>query len=176
MPRAPNGKSGLEQVSPTATIVRTIFLIRTRWFQHWSSSLLEDGPSHNHRRASRKTELADLITRNQQEITDAYRGGEDRVDYHIKHIRGYDGVSCLGWHKSRALCNQLIAHPKPTARRARRVGTVARELAEMIAESAPPDARRLDELRMKLTSMLTRHLKTEDWLVFPAPPKATTRS
>lgn len=44
---------------------------------------------------------------------------------------------------------------------------LAGRLAGLIAQSVPPSPRELYELRMKFTSTLTRHLKTEDWVLYP---------
>jgi hypothetical protein len=44
---------------------------------------------------------------------------------------------------------------------------VAGRLRKIVARDVPPDAGKLYELRMSLTSLLIRHLKTEDWLLYP---------
>jgi len=48
------------------------------------------------------------------------------------------------------------------------LASVARQLASLIAQTVPPEASKLYEVRMKLATALTRHLKTEDWVVYPA--------
>jgi hypothetical protein len=40
-------------------------------------------------------------------------------------------------------------------------------LSKLIRKDAPPPSGELYSLRMKLTSGLVRHLKTEDWLLYP---------
>ena len=47
------------------------------------------------------------------------------------------------------------------------LAAVAGRLKTMIARDVPPDAGKLHELRMSLTSLLIHHLKTEDWLLYP---------
>ena len=47
------------------------------------------------------------------------------------------------------------------------LASLARHLAGMIAQSVPPEAGKLYELRMKLTSALICHLKAEDWVLYP---------
>jgi hypothetical protein len=44
---------------------------------------------------------------------------------------------------------------------------IARQLSKMLSLDAPPPAQELHEVRMKLTSALIRHLKTEDWVLYP---------
>jgi iron-sulfur cluster repair protein YtfE (RIC family) len=44
---------------------------------------------------------------------------------------------------------------------------IARKLSKMLSLDAPPPAQELFEVRMKLTSALIRHLKTEDWVLYP---------
>ena len=48
------------------------------------------------------------------------------------------------------------------------LASLARQLGDMIDQPVPPDAGKLYELRMKFTSALTGHLKTEDWVLYPA--------
>ena len=44
---------------------------------------------------------------------------------------------------------------------------IAGELSEIIAQSAPPPPRELYQIRMRLASELIKHLKSEDWLLYP---------
>jgi hypothetical protein len=44
---------------------------------------------------------------------------------------------------------------------------IASRLSAMIAQPAPPPAQELYTMRMKLASMLIRHLKSEDWILYP---------
>lgn len=44
---------------------------------------------------------------------------------------------------------------------------IASQLSEIIARSAPPPARELYPIRMRLASELIRHLKSEDWILYP---------
>jgi hypothetical protein len=46
--------------------------------------------------------------------------------------------------------------------------TIAGQLAGMIAQNVPPPSQQLYAVRMVLSSALIRHLKTEDWLLYPA--------
>ena len=48
------------------------------------------------------------------------------------------------------------------------LASLARQLSGMIAQSVPPYAGTLYKLRMKLTSALIGHLKTEDWILYPS--------
>jgi len=48
-----------------------------------------------------------------------------------------------------------------------KLAIVARQLSEMIAQGAPPPARDLYSIRMRLASELIRHLKSEDWILYP---------
>ena len=48
------------------------------------------------------------------------------------------------------------------------LASLARHLAGMIAQGVPPEAGKLYEVRMKLTSVLTCHLKAEDWVLYPS--------
>jgi iron-sulfur cluster repair protein YtfE (RIC family) len=48
-----------------------------------------------------------------------------------------------------------------------RLMVTAGKLSAMIAQHAPPPAQELYSVRMKLASELTRHLKTEDWILYP---------
>ncbi len=41
------------------------------------------------------------------------------------------------------------------------------QLSEMIAQGSPPPARELYPIRMRLASELIRHLKSEDWILYP---------
>ena len=45
---------------------------------------------------------------------------------------------------------------------------IARQLSGVIAQAVPPPSRELDAVRMELTSALIGHLKTEDWILYPA--------
>lgn len=42
------------------------------------------------------------------------------------------------------------------------------QLSKMIGEDMPPPARELYQLRMRLASGLIHHLKSEDWMLYPA--------
>jgi iron-sulfur cluster repair protein YtfE (RIC family) len=44
---------------------------------------------------------------------------------------------------------------------------IARRLSAMITQQVPPPAKELYSARMKLASELIRHLKTEDWVLYP---------
>lgn len=46
--------------------------------------------------------------------------------------------------------------------------SLARQLSLLVAQSVPPQASKLYELRMRLTSALIRHLKMEDWVLYPS--------
>ena len=47
------------------------------------------------------------------------------------------------------------------------LAALALQLSTMVAQDVPPPSRELYKLRMTLTSALIRHLKTEDWLLYP---------
>ena len=44
---------------------------------------------------------------------------------------------------------------------------IVRRLGAMIAKDSPPPAAELTALRRELRSMLIRHLKAEDWILYP---------
>jgi hypothetical protein len=44
---------------------------------------------------------------------------------------------------------------------------IVRRLGAMIAEDSPPPSTELRTVRRELTSTLIRHLKTEDWILYP---------
>ena len=45
---------------------------------------------------------------------------------------------------------------------------LADQLSKMIAQGAPPPAQELYPIRMQLASELIKHLKSEDWILYPA--------
>ena len=45
---------------------------------------------------------------------------------------------------------------------------IANQLSQLIAQEAPPPPRELYQIRMKLASGLIHHLKSEDWILYPA--------
>jgi len=47
------------------------------------------------------------------------------------------------------------------------LGAIAGKLSEMIKRDVPPPAQQLYAIRMRLASELIRHLKTEDWILYP---------
>ena len=47
------------------------------------------------------------------------------------------------------------------------LAAIASRLRRIVARAVPPDAGKLYELRMRLASLLIRHLKSEDWLLYP---------
>lgn len=49
----------------------------------------------------------------------------------------------------------------------RSLAAVAGRLSAMIVQEVPPPAQELYAIRMKLASELIRHLKTEDWILYP---------
>lgn len=50
----------------------------------------------------------------------------------------------------------------------REIMQVANQLARLFEQSSAPSVVQLYELRTQLTSHLTKHLKTEDWILYPA--------
>jgi iron-sulfur cluster repair protein YtfE (RIC family) len=44
---------------------------------------------------------------------------------------------------------------------------ISRQLSKMLSHNVPPPAHELYAVRMKLTSALISHLKTEDWVLYP---------
>jgi hypothetical protein len=48
------------------------------------------------------------------------------------------------------------------------LAAIALQLSKVVAQPAPPPSCELYKLRMKLTSALVRHLKTEDWVLYPS--------
>lgn len=49
----------------------------------------------------------------------------------------------------------------------RQLATIAGRLSRVIAQDAPPAANELYALRQELASALIRHLKAEDWVLYP---------
>lgn len=47
------------------------------------------------------------------------------------------------------------------------LAAVAVRLRKLVERDVPPDVGELYELRMRFTSLLIHHLKTEDWLLYP---------
>lgn len=48
------------------------------------------------------------------------------------------------------------------------LAVIGAELSRVVARDAPPASQDLYRLRMELASGLIRHLKTEDWILYPA--------
>ncbi len=48
-----------------------------------------------------------------------------------------------------------------------KLAVLAGQLSRMIAPGAPPPAQQLYPIRMRLASELIRHLKSEDWILYP---------
>ena len=104
--------------------------------------------------------------------------GSRTIESHLRAAGPQENLADLGHRAAHPPCaeppepaNPPLSGSMPSLSQLRRehaeLASFARHLAGMIAQRVPPEAEKLYEIRMKLTSALTRHLKTEDWVLYP---------